>query len=187
MPTVGPFHGFYWNFSDTNVAPVAPTGRGGYPGWQASVTATAVVFWPPLSAIQPWIDRLRWAWQTWRFVWRHAQDERVWLDTWLTRLAACDPEQRAVLERVILAMSDARWPVARQAVRTTATTLGFADPQAWIPYGRELKSDPGRAENVYRHQKAMRHLRDAYSSTLTNPQQNLVIELAYQGLSAMGR
>lgn len=103
------------------------------------------------------------------------------------RILALDPERRAVLDRSLDALESPAYAVAQQAVRTTATTLGFNRPEAWKDYNREIKSDPGRMENVYRHLRACHLLRDAAGSTLTNPDQNLLVELAYHGFAQKGR
>ena len=42
-----------------------------------------------------------------------------------------------------------------------------------------MKSSPGRAENVFRHLNACQITRETAGSTLTNPDCNLLVELAY--------
>ena len=189
MPTLWA-HAFYWAVSDTTVPPLV-VGQGGYPAWQASVTAASIVFWPPLEIIRPWWSRLRWRWRAWRLVGRYrSAQECARLDRWLARLLRSDEEQQAVLDCVALALESHAWPVTRVVVRQTATTLGFDRPEAWIPYARVIKADPGSAENTYRHLKSVFDVRDqmrACGSTLTNPALHLIVELGYQGFAVMGR
>jgi len=161
MPTIGAFHTKYWEFSDTNAAPIH-VGVTGYPLWQASVVVPSL-----FGIIGAWIDA------------------RVALVKWHWRLARrvhqLAPESKGVLLRALTALEDPRYPAARAAVRATATTLGFNRPEAWKPLSQHMKAEPGRAENVFRHLNACRLLRETAGSTLTNPEQNLLTELAYHG------
>lgn len=167
MPLIGEFHGFYFNISDTNAAPVH-IGRGGYPGWQASVVTPSML--GMLGAwIDTWVARLKW----------HGR--------LACRLHRTSEESRQIVLRVMDALEHPAYPTAREAVRKTAVTLGFNNPDAWKFLSRAMKDDPGRAENVFRHLHAMQLLRTSQSSTLTNPQQNLLVELAYQGFAIRGR
>ena len=182
---------FYWNLSDTTVPPLRLS-RGGYPAWQSAATVAMVAFAPPWSLLRPWWERLKWSWRLWRRIRRVPATDQVLIETWIARLQAADMEQRAVLERVIWSMRPEVWSEARRCVRETAVTLGFNRPEAWIPYGRALKADPGQAENTFRHLRSVHELRATLRGTgagthLSNPDANLTIELAYQGLSAMGR
>jgi hypothetical protein len=115
--------------------------------------------------------------------------ERVIVETSVLdqRIRALDAERRAVLDRSLVLLESTSFTHARDAVRKTATTLGFSRPEAWKDLSREVKSSPGRTENMYRHLKAMHVLRDLDGSTHTNPEQNLLVELAYTGFSVMGR
>lgn len=88
-------------------------------------------------------------------------------------------ERLRVLRTVITTLDSPLYPVAKRAVRETSQTLGFNRPEAWVPYSRELKSEPARAENVFRHLHCMRLIRDYSGVTLSNPEQNLLAELAY--------
>lgn len=163
MPLIGEHHTRFWAFSDTNAALVHVSG-GGYPGWQAGVITPSL-----LGLIGAWIDthleRLQWLWRVG------------------SRLHRLPGESKAVVLIALDALESPHYPHAQAAVRQTATTLGFNRPEAWKDYARELKSDQGRMENVYRHLKACHLLREAASSTLTNPQQNLLAELAYHGFT----
>jgi hypothetical protein len=98
------------------------------------------------------------------------------------RIQALDRREQAVLERTLAILESPAYQSAKQAVYQTATTLKFTRPEAWIPYSRALKADPGRAENVFRHVRAM-DLTDALTrargSTLSHPELNLSVELAY--------
>lgn len=171
MPTVGLFHSFYWNLSDTNVAPTI-AGRGGYPLWQASVIAPSL-----FGAIGAWWD-VQWA----RFQWWRRFGPRVHR---LTR------EQRAIVLTVLDTLEAPAFAQARLAVRGTATTLGFNRPEAWKELSRSLKDSPGNAENTFRHLEACRRLKvweqAAGGSTLTNPQRHLAVELGYVGFAFLGK
>lgn len=163
MPSFLLFHRHYWEFSDSNAAPVHK-GLIGYPSWQASVIAPSL-----LGALGAWIDHKIAQWRWWRAVKR--------------RIVTLDREQAAVLFMTLDALESPAYPRAQQAVRGTARTLGFTNPAAWKDLSRHIKADAGRTENMYRHQEAMRLLREGPGSTLTNPQQNFVTELAYQGFT----
>lgn len=88
-------------------------------------------------------------------------------------------DRAAVLRGTLDLLESDAFPVAKRAVRETAKTLGFNRPEAWKPYSQMLKSDPGRAENVFRHQRAADLTTQRLGSTLTNPQTELLVELAY--------
>ena len=168
MPTLGGFHTFYWETFSTVVTPPPGQGRGGYPLWQASVIAPS-----GLGMLGAWWDtqyaRLQWFWR------------------FLKRMHRLDTERRSVLLRVLETLESPAYGTARSAVRTTATTLGFNRPEAWKGLSRHLKDSAGRAENTFRHLEACRLLREQANSTLTNPQQHLTVELAYQGFAIKGR
>lgn len=179
-------HSFYWNFSDTNVAPVAPTGRGGYPGWQAASVASGVVFGPPLDLLgQVWarlVSWLRWCWAGFGL-----RDRERILAT-AQRIAGQGIAERAVLEHAIVLMNGPHWGQADRLVRETATTLGFNRPEAWIPYGRALKASPGQAENTFRHLRTVHELKKIETtSTISNPDAHLLVELAYHRFTVAPR
>lgn len=163
MPTLWA-HQNYFNNSSTSVAPVAAPSRGGYPLWQASTFAVGsglgggIVLWERLC------DWLRWFWTLFR------------------RSLRYDPERRRAVIKTLNALEHPAFPLAQQSVRRTATTLGFNRPEAWKELSRSLKSDPGTAENAFRHLEACRLTRvNLINSTVTNPQCHLIVELAYQG------
>ena len=168
MPTVGVFHTQYWAVSDTTAPPVLAASLGGYPRWQASVIASSL-----LGVIGAWWDvwwaRIRW-----------------WLG-FAPRIHRLDSERRAVLVGVLETLESPHYRAAQRAVRRTATTLGFSRPEAWKDLSRALKDSPGRAENTFRHLEACKLLRETAGSTLTNPQQHLLVELAYQGFAWKGQ
>lgn len=161
-------HALYWNFSDSNAAPVITPGEGGYPLWQSSVIAPSL-----LGMLGAWLDtrlaQIRWLWRL------------------LRRVRALDVERRGVLLAALAMLEDPAYGTARVCVRETATTLGFNRPEAWKEWSREIKADPGRAENAFRHLRSMSRLRTVHTSTLSNAQQNLVTELAYHGFAIMGK
>lgn len=157
------FHTNYWEFSDTNVTPVAVV-KPGYPAWQSSVIAPS-----GLGMIGAWLD-------TWLERWR-------WWKRFAPRVHRLNPERRAVLMRTLDLLESPAYGSARIAVRETSKILGFNKPDAWTHLKRELKDSPGQSENVMRHLEAMRRVRLIYGSTLTNPTAHLVTELAYDGFT----
>lgn len=78
------------------------------------------------------------------------------------------------------------FPFALEAVKQTATTLGFNRPEAWQGLSRHMKASPGRAENTFRHMHACQLTRETAGSTLTNPDCNLLVELAYHAFARKG-
>jgi hypothetical protein len=105
-------------------------------------------------------------------------------------LARLDPVQQGVIAKAIDALEHPGYHLAEVAVQQTATSPGFQRPEAWRSLSHLLKADQGRAENMYRHVKACeitRQLVRAEGSTLTNPQTNLMVELAYQAYTITGR
>ncbi len=164
MPTVGTFYTHFFGFSSTTATPV--TGFvAGYPSWQASVIAPSL-----FGMIGAWIDTKVAQFHWWQALYR--------------RFQALGPEKQAVLYAVMDLMERPTYAVAGQAVRKTATTLGFNEPGAWIHLSRAIKASPGRAENQYRHLNACTILTDAAKqnvcSTMTNPDLHLTVELAYR-------
>jgi hypothetical protein len=108
-----------------------------------------------------------------------------WLWQLFRRSLGFRAPQRSVVLRVLDALEHPAYPIAERAVKQTATTLGFNRPEAWRELSRELKGSPGRAENAFRHLEAMRLVRaNLLSSTVTNPECNLIVELAYHGFAA---
>lgn len=162
MPLQGWAHSFYWEFSDTVVAPVVLV-RPGYPTWQASVIAPSL-FGIVGAWIDTWMERLRW--------WK----------AFAPRVHRLPVEQRDVLLRVLTSLESPGYVAARTSVRATATILGFNKPDAWTMLKNQLKDTQGEAENMYRHLEAVRRLR-ASGSTYTNPTAHLLTELAYHGFT----
>lgn len=164
MPVGGEFHTFYWENSDTVVPPVRIS-KGGYPAWQSAVVlgsglGGAALYW---EAFCDWIG---------------------WACRLIRRSHRYDLERRAIVLKALDALEHPSFPTAQKAVRKTAVTLGFNRAESWKDLSREIKSDPGRAENAFRHLEAMRLLRvNNVESTLSNPHQNLIVELAYQGFT----
>lgn len=96
------------------------------------------------------------------------------------RLWFLSPLQRKVVWRVVDVVDDPSFFIAIKAVRMTATTLGFNRQESWGPLKAELKSDPGNAENTFRHLQTVHTLRlNCVNSTFTNPHAHLLAELAY--------
>lgn len=177
MPAIGAFHAFYWR-AKANPPPTPPgPSKGGYPGWQASVVGLG------LGVFQPWYERfVRWL-RLWRQRARVTREEVALLE----RLTCLTDNEHLVLGRVLRALESPAYYAATEAVRETARTIGFANPQAWKPYSHMLKANAGRAENVFRHVKACERTRSLVSVDLTNPEVNLVVELAYTGYAVKGR
>lgn len=162
------FHRQYWEFSDTSAAPVAPPGLGGYPTWQASVIAPSL-FGMIGAYIDTWMVRLKWWWG------------------FAPRVHRLNEEKRVVLVHALGLLEDPAYARARVAVRETSKILGFNKPSAWGELKGVLKDSPGTSENVMRHLEALRRMRGMEGSTLTNPQANLMTELAYVGFAKFPR
>lgn len=169
MPVQSWGHSQYWATLST-VVPPPPTpiiSRGGYPGWQASVAGS---LFGALHAhlVACWAE-VRWYLRLFR------------------RVRALDAERLAALAAAFHALESPAFPSALTAVQQTATTLGFNRPEAWKPYSHAIKASPKRAENVFRHIRACEETRAALSSTLSNPECNLLVELAYHAFARKGR
>jgi len=208
-PTIAGFHTFYWEYSDTVTTP-AQVSHGGYPVWQSAVIAPSL-----FGMIGAWLDT-KWDQAKWiyRLMWKvltlpnpskrlvsnvvdllmptgerwHPEAGRI---QWRTDIEALPPEKRreyeAVLNQVVLALQHPSFEVAHDAVRQTATTLGFNQPQAWVKLSHTLKDHHGWAENTWRHLNACQLIHEgmtAQGSTLTNSQRHLVAQLAYVGFAA---
>jgi hypothetical protein len=167
MPTLWA-HRNYFNNSSTAVKPTLAASEGGYPRWQASVIA--VGSFP--GQLQVYWERL----VAWVRSWRAARPAII----------VAPASEAAVLDRVRTLLEHPAYPFAQAAVRQTATTLGFTRPEAWQGLSRHMKEDAGRAENVFRHMRACVVTRATAPSTLTNPDCNLLVELAYHEFAARG-
>lgn len=159
---------FYFNNSSTVVAPTLEASPGGYPRWQASVIA-----------VGSFPGQLHTLWERCG----------AWVQALVRRFRRQRPEVSSdpVEAKVQALLNHPAYPFAQAAVRQTATTLGFNRPEAWTGLSREMKADPGRAENVFRHLRACSVVRATAPSTLTNPDCNLLVELAYHEFAAKGR
>ena len=100
-----------------------------------------------------------------------------------TRIDRLEPNQRDLVRYALGLLESQAFPHAVVAVKDTQRSLGFNRPEAWIPYSRMLKSDPKRAENLFRHVKACERTKSLMGSTLRNPDMNLLVELAYHAVS----
>jgi hypothetical protein len=160
-------HTHYWENSSTVVTPIAPAPRGGYPVWQTSAVTLGFGFGGALSLWERLVDWLGWAW------------------TIVSRCRRYTPQQRAIVRATFDALDHPAFPLAQAAVKKTATTLGFNRPEAWKELSRELKGSAGHAENAFRHLEACRLVRaNLLTSTVTNPECHLIVELAYHGFAS---
>lgn len=195
MPTLWAHTNYFATTSTVVPAPLAAS-NGGYPLWQASGIATGSLF----GGLQAYWERCVWWvrlwWTTPRADLERALHQPVpgviykYVDRPL--IVPSPPqiikervvvEQPRVLSRAVEKAHDltqhTAYPAALEAVKKTATTLGFNRPEAWHGLSRQMKSSPGRAENVFRHLNACQLTRETAGSTLTNPDCNLLVELAY--------
>lgn len=199
MPTLWA-HTNYFATSDTTApTPLGPT-HGGYPLWQASNTAVGSLF----GSLQAFWERFVW----WVGLWgKRAEIERALhppapgvVYKYVDRPVIVEAHPKVITERVEVErpltgtvekaqalIQHPAYPHAIEAVKKTATTLGFNRPEAWQGLSRHMKASPGRAENVFRHMEACRLMRETCGSTLTNPDCNLLVELAYHEFSRKGR
>ena len=171
MPIQAWAHEAYWGQDQSTVVippPPPVISKGGYPGWQASVILPSM-----FGAIGAWID----GWVAWYRAWRDIYD----------RVNRLPRNRRMLLWHVLTVLESPEYDHAKTAVRLTATTLGFNRPEAWKDYGRALKDDARRAENVFRHIRATQLLQESFAqaesstnSRLTNPEKDLLAQLAYQ-------
>ena len=193
MPTIGTFHTFYWEYSDTVVTPVAVV-QGGYPLWQSGPTGITVGAslwgWPvtvPALVRRAWASGIWWlAWCGWGLRLARRPQRARWRSA-CEALIACEPEQLAVVERALYLVQQPVYARAAEGVRQTATTLGFNRPQAWVQLSHQLKARGDWAENTWRHlhacaltDQAMR----AAHSTVTNRDRHFAVALAYEGFVA---
>jgi hypothetical protein len=122
---------------------------------------------------------------------RHKPKPRVRsLVQFARRVRRLSSEEHAVLLHTMDLLESPQFALAQQAVRTTATTPKFNRPESWGQYSKAIKTDPGRAENVFRHIRAHELTRQAareLGSTLSNPQAHLLVELAYHEFAIKGR
>jgi hypothetical protein len=215
MPS-GWSHQFYFANQSTVVAPPIVSKGGGYPLWQASVVASLfgalqglwercvewVRLWQRVKHLTPQsvaeaLDRASQpppkpdVVQVYvpQVIKRKAKPRsRI---AQLLQRAKVRPEPvkplTGALERAQSLMNHPAYPFAQEAVRKTATTLGFNRPEAWQGLSRHMKASPGRAENVFRHMNACQIVRNTAPSTLTNPDCNLLVELAYHDFAMKGQ
>ena len=187
MPTLGPFHRFYWK---ARANPLPGPGAGQpwmYPGWQSTVICAMAIWGIPFEAIGPLWRQLLWLWHTIRRLWWwRSPAQQATLHLWIDRLERSDAEQRAVLERVVEMMTSAVWADTRRLVRECAVSPKFHQPEQWLEYSRALKANRGQAQNVFRHIKVV-HTLKANHPDLSNPDAHLLAELAYQGFASQGR
>lgn len=194
MPTLWA-HTNYFATTSTVVPAALGASNGGYPLWQASGIATGSLF----GGFQAYWERLVWWVKLWWGTPRADIERGLHPPTpgvvyeFVDRPVIVPSPPQIIKEQVIVepqalgqAVAKAQdltkhpaYPFALEAVKKTATTLGFNRPEAWQGLSRHMKSSPGRAENVFRHMNACQLTRETAGSTLTNPDCNLLVELAY--------
>lgn len=179
MPIGAWAHVQFWSGS-ADVPPPIPS-RPGYPGWQSGVIAGSL-----LGGLQGVYDRAAWLCRWARLWWRCTPKQRAFLERHGEALTRLDGEQVLVVGRVLATLTSDPFVTARSSVRATATTLGFHEPRAWVQLSHALKARSDWAENSWRHLDAMRQL-DAVYPNLSNPEKNLLIELAYVGFAVNPR
>ena len=188
MPTVGSFHRFFWKGRPNAVVPPGVGQTSMYPQWQSTVTAMAVTFWPPFTVLRPYWQQVRWLWglvyRLWS--WRDPQ-QHVRLEQWVARVEVLTPLELQVLDRVVAVLRGPWWEEAQARVAVCAHTPKMEGHEQWLAYSRALKSNPGQAQNVYRHVRVVHELHDASQHALTNPEAHLLAELAYQAYAVLGR
>ncbi len=193
MPTLWA-HRNYFNNSSTFVTPALADSKGGYPRWQASVIAVGTfpgqlqllwdkvkAWWRPVRVIEvPVACEPQVITQVVHVLQKPKPKPRIGaLVRWARRAQKAPAPPVGVLAHVQALRDHPAYPVALDAVAQTATTLGFNRPEAWQGLSRQMKSSPGRAENTFRHMRACEIVRAQSPSTLTNPDCNLLVELAY--------
>lgn len=167
MPIGAWAHSQYWrSHGGAGGGPPGNSGKRvrGYVTWQTTVViGTTYALFGPLQAVY---DAIR---------------EAV---RWYRLMRALSPDRRAALNRVIGLLLSPEYAAARSAVTDTAQILGFNKPTAWQSLVAVLKANPGWTENHWRHVQAMQGLGE---TSLTNPDKNLLIELAYHGYAERPR
>jgi hypothetical protein len=157
MPIQSWAHSKFWR-AKANIPVVRPPSLGGYPHWQAGVLMGSL-----LGACQYWYERARYvlAWAVVAWSW--------------------SPDQARAMAAALDCVSLEAWTAARESVRQTAQTIGFNEPQHISHLGQLLKAGGlGMAENHWRHLLAVTLLGGLTTrDPLTNPEKNLLIELAY--------
>jgi hypothetical protein len=213
MPTLWA-HGLYMNNASTVVAPTLATGGGGYPLWQSGVIVHGSLFgglqvywervkwWARLLRriaklplfLRPELDfrldRLVGPVETVKAMTAPVIQRRSFIQ-WLARPTLRRVKKAPVDTPLLLVkagslLNHPAYPMAQAAVRRTARTLGFNRPEAWQGLSRQMKQSQGTAENLYRHLQACQWTREVAPSTLTNPDCNLLVELAYHEFALRG-
>src|SRR5690349_14232576 len=116
---------------------------------------------------------------------RALRDAGRWWWTLLVRVSRLDVEQRLILVKTLDALESPAFPHAKTSVRETARILGFRNPLMWKGLSQHMKADVDHAENVYRHMEACARTRAKHGQPLTNPEVNLLTELAYVGFGIL--
>ena len=97
--------------------------------------------------------------------------------------APAEKSAPTALLRAAMLLEHPAYPVALEAVKRTRETVGFHKPESWQGLSRQMKASPGAAENIFRHMHACQYTRSHAPSTLSNPDCNLLVELAYHEMA----
>lgn len=170
MPVLSWAHSQYWSPAPSTYVPEPPgPSKGGYSGWQGGVVSSG-----PFGYLSAWYA----GWKTWAQGWYRL----------CVRINALPKPRRVVLLKTLQLLEAPVYDHARKAVRTTATTIGFRDPNSWVGYSRAVKSDQKKAENLWRAVRARELTQQSWAQTqphstvtkLRNPELTFMTELAYQ-------
>ena len=169
MPVQSWAHAAYWRRKNNTPALVGPS-IASYPAWQSAVFVGSIV-----GACQYWFERLVFACRWARVAWGWAHPSK-----------GLTTDQRRAIVQAARVVDSPAWALAQQAVAATAKADKMNERQEWMKIGEALRGQQalGVAENMWRHMHAYWAL---YHEPLTNPDRNLLIELAYHEFAASGR
>ena len=184
MPVQGWGHSHYWAGTTEVILPSTEAGAA-YPMWQASVI-TPSLFGGLQAGWEAGSEQVK-SWAYWLArLWRLPPDTRLHLGALADRLEALGPEKRIAIEQAIEAIEQDGYEAAVKAVGDVAVTPGMRERHVWVNISRKIHEWPGWSENMYRHldaaDRAKRSIREA-GSTISNPDLNLMVELAYHALT----
>ena len=162
MPVISWGHSKYWRARPNPVVEPPPS-FGGYPLWQSSIIIGSL-----FGVLQAWWDRVKYAYRWYRAAWSWSAD------------------QRRAFQEVARILDSPAWPAAQAAVFATSRAERFNEYQEWAKLGNALRNHHGWAENTWRHLHAVYEI-EQHCSPMSNPDRNLLVELAYHEFAASGR